>query len=257
MKEKRFKSQVALISGASGGIGGAIAAALAAEGAEVHALSRTAQENDRYIWHLTDLADDDAMEMTARRVAKLLDRLDIVVHAAGDYATGAIADAPVADLDRLWRTNVRAPYVLTQALVPALAAREGSVVFINSSIWANARSGTGAYATSKYALKAIADALRDELNPAGVRVLSVFPGRTASAMQESIFAYEGRSYDPDTLLQPNDIASLVLQSLSAVRRQGFWGRWLRDLREGQAHLSGLIMRRICGEANVAFRWSFV
>ena len=42
-----------------------------------------------------------------------------------------------------------------------------------------------------------------------------------------------------------------------VRRQGFWDRWLRDLREGQAHLSGLIMRRICGESNVAFRWSFV
>jgi NAD(P)-dependent dehydrogenase (short-subunit alcohol dehydrogenase family) len=108
--------------------------------------------------------------------------LDALVHAAGVHATRVVADAPLADLDRLWSVNARAPWTLTRTLLPALAARQGSVVFINSSIWSNARGGLGGYAASKYALKAMADALREEVNSQGVRVPSVFPGRTATSM---------------------------------------------------------------------------
>lgn len=215
----RFAGRVALVTGASSGIGAAIAAALAAEGASVQAVARRAGPCDDLRWRLVDLGDPAAVEAAAAQAAAEIDGLDALVHAAGFYATGSVADAPLADLDRLWSVNARAPWTLTRALLPALVARQGSVVFINSSVWPNARGGLGGYAASKYALKAMADALRDEVNAQGVRVLSVFPGRTATPMQEAVFAAEGRPYRPERLLQPVDVARLTLDALAAPRTQ--------------------------------------
>ena len=65
-----------------------------------------------------------------------------------------------------------------------------------------AKSGWVAYSASKHALRAVADGLRDEVNKKGVRVMTVFPGRTATPMQEEVHRYEGRDYDPERFLQP-------------------------------------------------------
>jgi NADP-dependent 3-hydroxy acid dehydrogenase YdfG len=70
---------------------------------------------------------------------------------------------------------------------------------------------------TKHALRAIADSLRGEVNPDGVRVLSVYLGRTASEMQERIHQMEGRPYRPELLLQPQDVASVILNALSLPR----------------------------------------
>ena len=113
--------------------------------------------------------------------------------------------------------NARAPYLLTQALLPRLVARQGQVVVLNSSIWGNAHAGTAAYAGSKYALKAFTDALRAEVNPAGLRVLSVYPGRTATPMQAAVHRAEARRYDPEALLQPEDVAATILAALALPR----------------------------------------
>jgi NADP-dependent 3-hydroxy acid dehydrogenase YdfG len=75
----------------------------------------------------------------------------------------------------------------------------------------------GQYAASKHALRAIADSLRDEVNPDGVRVLSVFLGRTASPMQADIYRAEGRRYQPEQLMQPEDVAAVVINALSLPR----------------------------------------
>jgi NADP-dependent 3-hydroxy acid dehydrogenase YdfG len=130
---------------------------------------------------------------------------------------GSISQTSVEELDALYRTNVRGPYALTQALLPMLVARRGQIVFINSSVGLAARAGVGAYAASKHALKAIADSLRAEVNPLGVRVISVYPGRTATPQQEKIYEQEGRPYQPDLLLQPEDIAKTVLNALTIPR----------------------------------------
>jgi NAD(P)-dependent dehydrogenase (short-subunit alcohol dehydrogenase family) len=130
---------------------------------------------------------------------------------------GPIEEAPVEDFDRQYRTNVRGPYVLTQALLPMFRGSRGEVVFVNSSIVLNARAGTGQYAATKLALKAIADSLRAEVNADGRRVLSVFLGRTATPMQETIHDREGRDYHPDRLLQPEDVAAVVLSAVSLPR----------------------------------------
>ena len=103
---------------------------------------------------------------------------------------------------RQWRINLRAPYLLPQALLPQLVARQGQVVLLNSSVWGNARAGSAAYAASKYALKALADALRAEVNPDGLRVLSVYPGRTASPMQAEVHRAEARPYAPRRCCSP-------------------------------------------------------
>jgi NADP-dependent 3-hydroxy acid dehydrogenase YdfG len=91
------------------------------------------------------------------------------------------------------------------------------VVFINSSAGPAPRAGIAAYAASKAALKALAESLRAEVNPGGVRVLSVFPGRTATAMQEEVHRLEGKAYEPERLLQPADVAAAVVNALCLPR----------------------------------------
>jgi NADP-dependent 3-hydroxy acid dehydrogenase YdfG len=122
--------------------------------------------------------------------------------------------ARLTDFDFQYATNVRAPYALTQRLLPSLMAARGQIVFINSSVGLTAkRPDIGQYAATKHALKAIADSLREEVNPKGLRVLTVYLGRTATPMQETISRQEGRAYHPETLLQPEDVASVVLNAL--------------------------------------------
>ena len=123
-------------------------------------------------------------------------------------------DATIEEFDAQYSTNVRAPYLLTKRLLPGLIAARGQVVFMNSTAGlAAARADVGQYAASKHALRAVADSLREELNPQSVRVLSLYLGRTASPMQERLFQEEGRTYHPETLLQAEDVASVVLHAL--------------------------------------------
>ena len=139
------------------------------------------------------------------------------MHSAAIIRMGTLADAPAEDFDLLYRTNLLGPYLLTQALLPLIRQRKGEIVFINSSVGLSARANIGQYAATKHALRAIADSLRDEVNSDGVRVLSVFPGGTSSPTQEKIHAIEKRPYRPDRLLQPEDIASVVLNALCLPR----------------------------------------
>ena len=142
-------------------------------------------------------------------------RLDILVHSAGAFYDGPLEYARVEEFDLQYAINVRAPYVLTQRLLPLLTAARGQIVFINSSLGLTVkRSDVGQYAATKHALKAIADSLREEVNPKGIRVLTVYPGRTATPMQEAICKKEGQVYRPERLLQAEDVATIVVQAMS-------------------------------------------
>ena len=112
--------------------------------------------------------------------------------------------APVEEFDRQFQTNVRGPYSLTQALLPMLKSRHGQIVFLNSSAGIAGRAGAGQYAATKHALRAVADSLREEVNQDGVRVLTVFLGRTATPMQAAIHQAEGKAYHPERLIRPED-----------------------------------------------------
>ena len=123
--------------------------------------------------------------------------------------------ARIEDFDVQYATNVRVPYVLTQRLLPLLTTARGQIVFINSSVGLVARRPeVGQYSATKHALKAIADSLREEVNPKGIRVLTVYLGRTATPMQEALYRQEGRVFHPEALLQPEDVASVVVHTLN-------------------------------------------
>jgi short-subunit dehydrogenase len=160
-----------------------------------------------------DLSLDEDLDRLRVALQRDVSHIDLLVHSAGVHAMGSFSTSCVDTLDWQYRVNVRAPYVLTQALLPRLIERRGQVVFINSSAGLAAKANVGQYAATKHALKALADSLRDEVNAAGVRVLSVYPGRTASTMQKAIFKLEGREYVPERLMQPEDVAEVVLAAL--------------------------------------------
>jgi NADP-dependent 3-hydroxy acid dehydrogenase YdfG len=214
-----------LITGASGAIGSAIATQLAAQDARLALAGRNravlsslaAGFRQEATYYQADFACDGDVEALGRSLCAELDRLDLLVHSAGAIVEGPLEAASVHDLDRQYRVNVRAPYLLTQALLPLLKACHGEIVFINSSVWLNARSGLSQYAGSKYALKALADSLRDEVKHEGVRVLSIFPGRTAGRLQESIHAQRNEPYEPERMLRPEDVAAAVLSALRLPR----------------------------------------
>jgi NAD(P)-dependent dehydrogenase (short-subunit alcohol dehydrogenase family) len=219
-----FAGQTAVVTGASSGIGHAIAHALGAGGARLCLVGRRcpaalegAGSNAGVLSYTADLAIESEIRACAEALRREVGPIDILVHSAGVIASGAIAITPVEELDRQYRVNLRAPYLLTQCLLPLLKPRQGQIVFINSSIYQNARALVGPYAATKYALKALADSLRSEVNPRGLRVLSIFPGRTASPMQAAVHADEGRSYQPERLLQPADVAAAVVQALALPR----------------------------------------
>ena len=114
--------------------------------------------------------------------------------------------------------NVLAAFALTKQLLPEICANRGQVVFVNSSVVNHPAPGNVTYAATKHALKGLADGLRQEVNAFGVRVISVFPDRTATPLQASLFELEGRRYVPTRLLQPEDVAAMVVQALALPRQ---------------------------------------
>jgi NAD(P)-dependent dehydrogenase (short-subunit alcohol dehydrogenase family) len=223
MTDRLFADQVAVVTGAGAGIGRAIAVDLAARGATVCLISRTASvlaDLQREIEAAggcarslpADITVDADVDAVAEAVAREFGNVHVLVHCAGSFARANVETAPVEDFDILYRTNVRGPYLLTQRLLPMIKRAQGQIAFLNSTVTASA--GLSAYAASKHALRAVADALRDEVSPLGIRVISVYPGRTNSAMQQLVHELEGAAYHGDRLMQPQDVAGVVVMSLA-------------------------------------------
>ncbi|OBH88811.1 MULTISPECIES: SDR family oxidoreductase [unclassified Mycobacterium] len=198
----------ALITGAGGGIGSAIATALA----PTHTLLLAGRPSDRldavaerlgsttFPLDLTDSADIEA-------ACEIVDELDVLVHNAGVSIPGHVADTDVDQWRATFAVNVLGPVELTLALLPALRQARGQVVFINSGAGRNVSPGMASYSASKFALRAFADSLRaDEPQ---LRVTTVYPGRTDSEMQRELVAFEGGTYDPAKFLKPETVAATV------------------------------------------------
>jgi NADP-dependent 3-hydroxy acid dehydrogenase YdfG len=217
--------RVAVVTGATGGIGRAIALALARRevrlcvvGRDPIALAKTVAEIQPFSQvnqFQIDLTVAENVHPLLQHLQSEIGGLDILIHSAGVAYQGPMEHARIEDLDLQYATNVRAPYLMTQRLLPMLTASRGQIVFINSSVGLTAkRPEIGQYGATKHALKAIADSLREEVNCKGVRVLTVYLGRTATPMQEAICRKEGRAFQPEALLQPEDVASVIVHALT-------------------------------------------
>jgi NADP-dependent 3-hydroxy acid dehydrogenase YdfG len=140
---------------------------------------------------------------------ELPESLDSVVHAAGVVDLGTVAELSA----RHWReqldVNLLAPAELTRVALPALRAARGTVVFVNSGAGLRAHPEWSAYAASKHGLRALADALRAEELGTGVRVTTVYPGRTATPMQQKVHDQEGKAYDDADWIRPETVADTI------------------------------------------------
>lgn len=212
-----FAKKTALVTGATSGIGRHVAVLLAKAGATVHGLGRDTTrlaglESDGVTPHAIDLTSASQVEALAA-----IESLDILVHSAGVCTLGSIAEAPIEDLETNFAINLRAPVLLTKALLPQLVAAKGDIVFVNSGAGLDANARWGHYAASKFGLKAIADSLRQEVKPRGVRVLTVYPGRTATPMQQAVRQMEGAPYEPERYIDPADVARSIVHAIGLPR----------------------------------------
>lgn len=214
---------VAVVTGAGGGIGAALARALLNEGVAVFVVGRKRENLEAAIGGFeanrvricpADLTRSEDIQLIKGRVEEEFGRLDLLLHSAGVISHASVEQSLVGDFDAQYAANLRAPYVLTQTMLPLLRTSRGQIVFINSSAGLAARPNAGQFCATQHALKALADSIRAEFNDAGIRVLSVYPGRTATSRQAAIYAKTGAEYRPELLLQPEDIASVVLNALT-------------------------------------------
>ena len=223
-----LRGQVAVVTGAGSGIGKAAAVALVSQGATVCLVGRDAKKLEAVREELSatspatatfvcDLSQDQEILDLHKEISRAHRRIDILVHCAGAICFGSLESAPIAQFEEQFRINARAPVLLTQGLLPLLKSTQGQIVFVNSSVGLRAKEGVGAYAASKHALRAIADTFRLELNAQGVRVLTVYPGDTATPMQEAVQNYTGRQVDFAYLMKPEDVASAIVHALQLPR----------------------------------------
>lgn len=204
----------AFITGAAGGLGTAIADALA----PTHTLFLGGRPSDRLdalasrlgatTWPL-DLQDSEAIPA----VVEPINELDVLIHNAGAAFPGRVAESTVDEWRITMEVNVIGAVALTLALLPALRSARGHVVFINSGAGITASPGLASYTASKFALRGFADSLRNDERE--LRVTSIHPGRIATVMQEGLVAYEGGEYNPERFLSPQTVATVVADAVNA------------------------------------------
>lgn len=191
MTSTSLDGRVALVTGATSGIGAATAAALAENGAHVLVAGRNAQRGEQVVAAIrakggkadflpADLRDADSARAVARRATELGDgRVDILVNNAGAFPFGPTAEVTEEEFDAAYALNVKAKYFLVAELAPAMAARgKGAIVNISTQVAAYGVSGMSLYGSTKAAVNLLTKAWAAEYGPQGVRVNAVGVGPT-------------------------------------------------------------------------------
>lgn len=218
-------SPVVLVTGAAGGIGGAVARRFVEGGWRVAAIDILPVVSSTEVLGIrADLLDVAQCRFAVAQAAAWAGRLDAVVNAAGLWTEGASADTTEAEWDRVIGVNLKGLYFLTSAAIPHLAASEGCVINLSSDAGIQGNAGAAVYCASKGGVSILTKALALELAPHGIRVNSVCPGDVDSPMlrgQAAVFAPNDQQAYLDKLLagypqgsrarfiRPSEIAELI------------------------------------------------
>src|ERR687885_1650133 len=193
--QETLKDKVAVVTGASSGIGEATARALAHRGAAV-VLAARAEEKMRFLEHeiiaaggralavRTDITDEASVQTMVERTVEELGSLDILVNNAGLGLSGRVAELHSHDLRYLFEVNLVGPLHCVRAALPHIP-RGGRIINVSSVVGKRAIPKVGGYCATKFALNAISDALRIEIADRGITVTSVYPGTTRTAFREN------------------------------------------------------------------------
>ena len=221
----RFENKVAVVTGATSGIGKATALAMKAEGAHVAAIGRNGAVLEELSaaslrTYQADLASEEQTKRVVGRIVDDLQGVDVLVNAAGIIATGNIENTTLAEYDTMMNVNVRSVLNLTQLCLPSIIERKGNIVNVSSVTGLRAFPGVLAYCVSKAAVDQMTRCAALELAPKGIRVNAVNPGvvRTnlhrRSGMDDTAyeaFAEHSRSTHPiGRIGTPEEIANLIL-----------------------------------------------
>ena len=238
---RRLQDTVALVTGASSGIGAAIARRLAAEGAAVALVARRldrlndlaarirSDEGTRALALQTNVTDQGQAVAAVERTASELGRLDILVNNAGVMLLGPALESPIDEWDRMVALNVQGALYITHAALPHLVhaaqdspRRVADLINISSTAGRAARPGGSVYSLTKFGIAAFAESLRQELIAQRVRVSVVEPGTVqtelVSHLREDVrraAQNQVKSIDP---LQPEDIADAAAYIVTRDRR---------------------------------------
>lgn len=216
-----------VITGATRGIGRATAFALKDEAhlvltaRDAQALAELEAQLPSAESFVLDLATADGLE---RGMHELRERGSLetgnggiagAVLSAGVWRGGAVEDLSAEDWAHVLHMNVTAQGLLAKALLPELREARGTIAFINSGSGFTSKPTNGLYSASKFALRALSDALREEERANGVRVASIHPGRVATDMQKDLRAFENGEYVESDYVAPETIAAAIRFALFA------------------------------------------
>ncbi|MBH8570146.1 SDR family oxidoreductase [Microvirga sp. STS02] len=211
--------QVAIVTGASRGIGKAIALLLALQGAKVVAVARSEDElldlgqKTQGLCIVADVSDEQDSQDIINETLRRYGRLDILVCNAGVGSFNELEQFDAAEWDRIFDTNVKGTFLLCKAAVPHFKAQKhGHIVGITSDVAKRTFAHGTAYGASKFAQDAVLASLRKEVRPHGIKVSTIYPGLVDTYFNDTT---PGSAENEKTHLRPADVAQAVRYVLEA------------------------------------------
>lgn len=226
MSQKRLAGQVAVVTGASRGIGKAIARSLASEGAHVVLAARSVQDLDATVQEFgreglkatlvpTDVSIPSQVTALVQGTVEGFGRLDILVNNAGIGIFKNVADLTLEEFDAMWNLNLRGVFLASKAaLPPMIKANRGAIVNISSLAGKNSIKGGAGYCATKWALRGFASSLMLEVREHNIRVITIFPGSVATG-----FSHVNKK--GPNITQPEDVGDAVVFAVTAPERAMF------------------------------------